>query len=187
MTQTDLEELDKELDNGEISEDDYLSRLRDEVSAIHRDLSEEDVSNMFKMQLRIMAVDEVLNEENNVSTSRECHFRLQNAEITHIKKELDEKTAAQILEDILKQEAADKQKAQQNQENADNRKSEEQNSQDSQNKQENSNSDDSKDQSKNNSNSKNSGNVWWTYQIVPDWSVWMKTDATIDKTAQITD
>ena len=63
MTQAELDQLENDVQNGLLSEDDFVSRLRDEVSILHRELSDEEISNMFQMQLKVMAIDEVLKDD----------------------------------------------------------------------------------------------------------------------------
>ena len=74
MTEQELRNLDDELSNDMISEEDYCQQLRDEVSRLHPDIDQCDVDNMIRMQLRMMAIEDVLAEENNYSEVHDCGF-----------------------------------------------------------------------------------------------------------------
>ncbi len=199
MTQAELDQLENDVQNGLLSEDDFVSRLRDEVSILHRELSDEEISNMFQMQLKVMAIDEVLKDEiETAPITHPCGIgRVEKAEQNENGKE-DKAFSAELekIKALMEKLNGERQKSQSTnskasskseKENQDNGQQQDQ-KQNSDKKEDNSQQDKDKSkqnqdkqnqnkQDKNNDKSKsNSNKWWWTYQIVPDWNEWMKDE-----------
>ena len=206
MTQAELDQLENDVQNGLLSEDDFVSRLRDEVSILHRELSDEEISNMFQMQLKVMAIDEVLKDE--IETAPITHPRgigpAEQAEQNEKGKE-DKAFSAELekIKALMEKLNGERQKSQSadsnasskpekgNQDNKPDNGQQQDQKQNSDKKEDNSQQDKDKSkqnqdkqnqnkQDKNNDKSKSKSNRykwWWTYQIVPDWNEWMKDEA----------
>ena len=189
MTQSELNQLDEDVQNGILSEDEYVERLKSEVSMLHRDLTDEEVSNMFQMQLRIMALDEVLEADNDTrlhvektpyehkpdtaaddaqesseDKAAEKAQKLSAENSSNSKKDNREMTAADCSADNSDQSSKDKDSQNSQNDRSDSDATSNAKQQNDKNKQ--------KDKS-----SKSSSNWWWTYQIVPDWNEWLTSDS----------
>lgn len=58
MTQENLDSLDGDLKAGNISEDEYMQTLTDEVVRLHPEIDAYEIDNMVRLQLKSLAVDE---------------------------------------------------------------------------------------------------------------------------------
>ena len=58
MTQENLDLLDGDLKAGNISEDEYMQILTDEVVRLHPEIDTYEIDNMVRLQLKSLAVDE---------------------------------------------------------------------------------------------------------------------------------
>ena len=58
MTQENLDSLDGDLKAGNISEDEYMQILTDEVVRLHPEIDTYEIDNMVRLQLKSLAVDE---------------------------------------------------------------------------------------------------------------------------------
>ena len=58
MTQENLDSLDSCLKAGNISEDEYMQILMDEVVRLHPEIDAYEIDNMVRLQLKSLAVDE---------------------------------------------------------------------------------------------------------------------------------
>ena len=203
MTDNELRALDGELESGAMSEDEYLDTLRNEVSRLHPNYEQLDIDNMFKMQLRILALEDELAEDTcseAISTiggefarahagpdGNDKAAQLQDAE----QESADASpSAGQMMSDEKpgeNQQSAqpkepngstpnldDGQQEPDKQDNGD-----QQDRQNDQDQKQNDKQDKSKDKNKDKNKAKSS-KWWWTWQIVPDWNDWMKDDENAD-------
>ena len=187
MTEQELRQLDHSLSSGEISEDEYLATLRDEVARIHHDYEPIDIDNMFKMQLRILALDEELSEDTSIDAAEFRQVRLhackesengdpaeraecRQDQLPQPEEREESKHNAEKSEDSLKSEPPEPEKEKEEKEEQKQDKPQQQDKKDikSQSKQQ-----DKKDKSKSKSSPQK---WWWTWQIVPDWNEWMKDE-----------
>jgi len=184
MTQSELNQLDEDVQNGILSEDEYVERLKSEVSMLHKDLTDEEVSNMFQMQLRIMALDEVLEADNDTRLHVEkTPYEHKPVTAADDAQEFSEDKAAEKVQKLSAENSSNSKKDNKKMTAADcSADDSDKSSNDSQNDQSDS---DAKSRSKqqndknkkNDKSSKSSSNWWWTYQIVPDWNEWMTSDS----------
>lgn len=196
MTEKELRDLDVEFDSGAMPEDEYLGILRNEVSRLHPEYEQLDVDNMFKMQLRILALEDELAEDSchrapsRIKTddlAAEAHrAELEDKEAEAVEaaaeeafaqsqaeQQLDENGNEQPLED---QEVPDHHDQPDNgQDDKSQEGNDESKPQEQDNEQQNNSQSKDKDKDKNKSKSKSS-KWWWTWQIVPDWNEWMKDE-----------
>jgi len=187
MSEQDLRDLDKELADGMISEDDYMSHLRDEVLALHSEYDETAVSNMIKMQLRSLAIEEDLVEDlKRIETHdfyrihpvrqdrNDCSTGAKSQSMTSKELEAHEEEkniGQQPLKPQAQNNSKEGQKQNQSQHQCQSQQKESQ-------EQDKTNSDDcnnrcsSKGENDKNQNSGGGSNRWWmTWQIVPEWAI----------------